>query len=73
MNQEKFDEALENFKKAISNQEHTDVSALNAAVCALHLNNTELFRYYIDLARAFITQNSSAYIYYSALVNYYKG
>ena len=73
MNQEKFDEALENFKKAISNQEHTDVSALNAAVCALHLNNTELFRYYIDLARAFLTPNSSAYIYYSALVNYYKG
>ena len=28
MNQEKFDEALENFKKAISNQEHTDVSAI---------------------------------------------
>lgn len=73
MNQEKFDEALESFKKAISNQEHTDVSALNAAVCAIHLGDYELFRYYIDLSRAFLTPNSSAYTYYSALVNYYGG
>lgn len=73
MNQEKFDQALDSFKRAIANQEHTDVSALNAAVCALHLGDQELFKYYIDLSRAFLTPNSSVYSYYSALVNYYGG
>ena len=73
MNQEKHAEALESFKKAIANQENTDVSALNAAVCSLFLGRKDLFKYYIDVARAFLTPNSSAYNYYSALVNYYAG
>lgn len=73
MNQEKFKDALESFKTAIKNGEHVDVSALNAAVCALHLNDKETFQYYLNLSRAFLTPNSSAYSYYSALVNYYRG
>lgn len=73
MNQGKFDEALESFKKAINNKENADVSALNAAVCALNLNNKNLFEYYIGVAYAFLTPNSSAYKYYGALINYYKG
>lgn len=73
MNQEKFADAIESFKKAIASRENTDVSALNAAVCALHLQDKAMFEYYLDVAKTFITQNSSGFMYYSALINYYRG
>lgn len=73
MNQEKFQDAISSFQKAITNHENTDVSALNAAVCALHLKDEKLFHYYLDIARAFLSQNSSGFLYYSALINYYRG
>ncbi|MBT0611764.1 tetratricopeptide repeat protein [Campylobacter hyointestinalis] len=75
MNQYKFKDALESFKKAITNQENTSVSALNAAVCALELNEIQLFKYYIDIANAFLAgeSDSSLYAYYNAIINYYKG
>lgn len=73
MNQGKFTEALNSFKSAISNKENADVSALNAAVCALYLDDNRLFRYYLDVARAFLTPESNSFEYYNALINYYKG
>lgn len=73
MNQEKFQDAITSFQKAITNHENTDVSALNAAVCALHLKDEKLFHHYLDIARAYLTKNSSGFLYYSALINYYRG
>ena len=65
--------ALETFKRAIKNDEKRCVSAINAAVCSLHLNDTKSFKYYIDLARAYLPYeiNSPLYGYYHTLINYY--
>ncbi|MDO5046780.1 tetratricopeptide repeat protein [Campylobacter sp.] len=75
MKQEKFAEAIESFKKAINNKENIAVSAINAAVSSLELNNTKSFEYYIDLANSFLQEeaDSPLYNYYYALINYYKG
>ncbi|MBL0708339.1 MAG: hypothetical protein JJW00_04760 [Sulfurimonas sp.] len=66
--------ALETFKKAIINDEKRCVSAINAAVCSLHLKDKEGFKYYIDLAYAYLPKekNSPLYSYYYTLINYYK-
>ena len=75
MNEGNFKEAFESFKLAISNGENQSVSAINAAVCALELNDKEKFKYYIDLAQVYLSKegNSGLYEYYLALINYYKG
>ncbi|MBN2895300.1 MAG: tetratricopeptide repeat protein [Campylobacterales bacterium] len=69
-----YTKALYNFKQAISKGEHRCVSALNAAVCSLYLNDHQNFRYYIDMAHAFLPYESGSplYSYYFALINYYK-
>lgn len=69
-----YDIALQTFKKAIVNDEKRCVSAINAAVCSLHLKNEESFRYYIDLAEAYLANEKSSplYSYYYALINYYN-
>lgn len=69
-----YDVALATFQKAIQNDEKRCVSAINAAVCSLHLNNQENFKYYIDLAHAYLSyeQDSPLYSYYYALISYYK-
>jgi tetratricopeptide (TPR) repeat protein len=74
LKEQNFKEALESFKKAIQNKEHRCISAINAAVCAIELNDPKLFRYYIDLAYAYLPEESNAplYSYYVGLVNYYK-
>jgi len=66
--------ALSTFKKAIKNDEKRCVSAINAAVCALHLNNIRSFQYYIDLAYTYLPYESKSplYSYYFALIHYYK-
>ena len=66
--------ALSTFKKAIQNDEKRCVSAINAAVCSLHLNNQVSFRYYIDLAYAYLPQekDTKLYSYYYTLINYYN-
>ena len=66
--------ALETFTKAIQNDEKRCVSAINAAVCALHLEDEESFRYNIDLAYAYLPQeiDSPLYSYYYTLINYYN-
>ena len=74
MKEDNFQDALESFKKAIENEEQRTISAINAAVCALELGKTELFKYYIDLAFAYLPteSNSPLFSYYVGLVNYYK-
>ena len=74
MKDKNYQEALNSFKKAIDNQEQRCVSAINAAVCALELNQQELFKYYIDLAYTYLPMesNSPLYSYYVGLIYYYK-
>ena len=68
-----YKSALKTFQSAINNNEKRCVSAINAAVCALHLGKKESFKYYIDLAYAYLPYeiNSPLYSYYYTLVNYY--
>jgi len=69
-----YETALATFQKAIQNNEKRCVSAINAAVCSLHLENEKSFRYYIDLAYAYLPQEreSPLYSYYYTLINYYN-
>ena len=69
-----YETALQTFQKAIQNNEKRCVSAINAAVCSLHLKNEESFRYYIDLAYAYLPyeRQSPLYSYYYSLINYYN-
>ena len=66
--------ALQTFQKAIENDEKRCVSAINAAVCSLHLNDKESFQYYLDLAYAYLPYEISSplYSYYQTLINYYN-
>ncbi|WOE70587.1 tetratricopeptide repeat protein [Hydrogenimonas thermophila] len=75
MRKGRYKEAIDSFKKAIQNNENQCISALNAAVCSLHLKDKNLFSYYIQMAEAYLpdTYNSSLYSYLFALINYYKG
>lgn len=74
MKNEQYSTALETFKKAITNDEKRCVSAINAAVCALHLHDEKTFHYYIDLAHAYLPYEVDAplYSYYYTLIAYYK-
>ena len=71
---EQYAVALETFKKAIGNDEKRCVSAINAAVCALHLKDYKSFNYYIDLAHAYLPKeiDSPLYSYYYTLISYYN-
>ena len=71
---EQYQLAFDTFSKAIKNDEKRCVSAINAAVCALHLNDKESFKYYIDLAYAYLPYevNSPLYSYYFTLISYYN-
>ena len=66
--------ALDTFQKAISNDEKRCVSAINAAVCSLHIGDRESFEYYIDLAYAYLANEikSPLYSYYYTLIKYYN-
>lgn len=69
-----YETALKSFQKAIQNNEKRCVSAINAAVCSLHIKDEKSFRYYIDLAHAYLPQERSSplYSYYYVLINYYN-
>jgi len=71
---EQYKEAFNTFTKAIKNDEKRCVSAINAAVCALHLKDKKSFKYYIDLAYAYLPYevNSPLYSYYFTLISYYN-
>ena len=69
-----YELALKTFSKAIQNDEKRCVSAINAAVCSLHIDDQESFKYYIDLAYAYLPHetNSPLYSYYYTLISYYN-
>ncbi len=69
-----YKQAQKTFEKAIQNNDKRCVSAINAAVCSLHLKEQENFQYYLDLAYAYLPSeaNSPLYHYYYALINYYN-
>lgn len=71
---EQYDIALKSFQKAIDNGEKRCVSAINAAVCSIHLNDDKNFKYYIDLAYAYLPKEleSPLYSYYYSLIAYYN-
>ncbi len=66
--------AQSTFQKAINNDEKRCVSAINAAVCSLHIEDKESFKYYIDLAYAYLPYEikSPLYSYYYTLIHYYN-
>jgi len=74
MKEKDYAQAIVSFKKAIRNREQKCISSINAAVSALHLNKSELFKYYIDLAYAYLPDdaNMPLYSYEMSLINYYK-
>jgi len=74
LKEKQYQTALDTFKKAIKNDEKRCVSALNAAVCSLKLKDDESFKYYLDLAYAYLPyeKESPLYSYYHTLINYYK-
>lgn len=69
-----YKHALSYFQKAINSQEEICISSINAAVSALYLKNTKLFKYYISLARAYLPKEKEKPLYhhYSSLINYYS-
>jgi len=71
---EQYKTALATFKKAIKNDDNRCVSAINAAVCSLHIKDNASFHYYIDLAKSYLPAeiDSPLYSYYYALINYYQ-
>jgi predicted Zn-dependent protease len=70
-----YKKALITFSHAIEKNEKVCVSAINAAVCSLHLHDLPSFHYYINLAYAALPNevNSPLYSYYYAIIKYYKG
>ncbi|QOP46273.1 tetratricopeptide repeat protein [Sulfurimonas paralvinellae] len=74
LKEKQFEKALQSFQKAIANDEKRCVSAINAAVCCLHLQDKENFKYYIDLAYAYLPYEieSPLYSYYYTLISYYN-
>lgn len=70
-----YEAALTSFQKAIDSGEDRAMSAINAAMCAYWLQNSALYRYYVDLAEAYLPEASNLplYPYLYALVQYYKG
>ena len=69
-----YKDALQSFNNAINNGEKRCVSAINAAVCSLYLNDKKSFRYYIDLAEAYLPYeiNAPLYPYYYTLIQFYR-
>ena len=74
MQDKQYAQALENFDKAIENNQNLCVSALNAAVASLQAGDRKKFDHYINMARTYLPQEASSpmYSYYYALVNFYQ-
>ena len=75
MQEKAYSDALNSFQKAIDLGEDRVISSLNAAVCALHLGNHLQFKYYINLAQAYLPYagNIPLYSYLYSLTHYYQG
>lgn len=74
MKNKQYSLALKTFQNAILNDEKRCVSAINAAVCSLHIKDEASFKYYIDLAFAYLPYeiDSPLYSYYYSLISYYN-
>lgn len=74
MKNEQYESALGAFKKAIEDNENITISAINAAVCSLHLNNHKNHNYYIALAKSSLDEqkNSPLFAYFKGLIDYYQ-
>ncbi len=75
MQEKSYAEALESFQKAIDINEDRAISALNAAICALQLNEPLKYRYYLQLAQTYLPYSGDLplYSYLYSLVNFYSG
>ncbi|QOR01692.1 tetratricopeptide repeat protein [Campylobacter sp. 2014D-0216] len=75
MKQKDYTSAIENFKQSLDLGEHKVAASINLAVCYYNLGNRAKFNHYIDLAKAYLPQDSksSLYYYYQGLINYYQG
>ena len=69
-----YQSAIENFDKAISNNQHLCVSAINAAVASLEIGNKKQFHDYMNKAHAYLPREAASpmYSYYYALINFYQ-
>ncbi len=74
MQDKQYESAIENFDKAIKNNQNLCVSALNAAVASLQLGDKKRFTNYINRAQSYLPQEASSpmYSYYYALINFYQ-
>lgn len=74
MKEAHYSSAIDAFKRAIENNQSQCPSAINAAVCALYLEDDTKFNYYITLAEAFLpySQQQQLYTYYYSLIHFYK-
>lgn len=75
MEEKSYANAMESFQKAIDLGEDRVISSLNAAVCALYLNQPLKFQYYLNLAETYLPYagNLPLYSYLYALTHYYQG
>ncbi len=69
-----YEKAIVNFDKAINNNQHLCVSALNAAVASLELGDKKRFTNYINRAHSYLPREASSpmYSYYYSLINFYQ-
>jgi Tfp pilus assembly protein PilF len=56
-----YKSALDNFKRSIANSENRCVSAINAAVCSLHLKREKDFNTYINMALLTISRRRAKF------------
>lgn len=75
MEEKSYVNAMESFQKAIDLGEDRVISSLNAAVCALYLNQPLKYQYYLNLAETYLPYagNLPLYSYLYALTHYYQG
>ncbi|TLD85009.1 tetratricopeptide repeat protein [Helicobacter sp. MIT 11-5569] len=75
MEEKAYAEALDSFQKAIDLNEDRVISALNAAVCSLRLEEPLKYRYYLQLAQTYLpySGNLPLYSYLYSLTNFYLG
>lgn len=75
MQEKAYASAMQSFQKAIDLGEDRVISSLNAALCALYLNQPLKYQYYLNLAETYLPYagNLPLYSYLYALTHYYQG
>jgi tetratricopeptide (TPR) repeat protein len=74
LKEQKYEEAISSFEKAMKSNKLKCASALNASICALSMQDIPTFREYLGLAQKYLPYmiNKPLYSYYFSLINYYK-